>query len=221
MRGLFEPDRYLLDQAGVPYAQTFAFGEGVAVGIETFVQKTKGRLTGSLSYAFAPTGRRFPFVNGAGVVAQGPANTSSGPLGDTYPPGFDRRHSLTLTGTAELGRSWRLTGVFNYFTGQPFSEPVQRYALTNDPFQVEDRNVLVAPFNGARLPAYHRLDLGATREGRFFGIADYELQLQVVNVYSRRNIWFFLYEFEDGTVDRTDVPQIPVPIPNVAFTLRF
>jgi hypothetical protein len=39
-------------------------------------------------------------------------------------------------------------------------------------------------------------------------------------VYARRNIWFYLFEFEDdGTVTREDVPQIPVPVPNISVTL--
>jgi hypothetical protein len=80
----------------------------------------------------------------------------------------------------------------------------------------------VSPFNNARLPAYHRLDLGVARTGRLFGVADYELQVQVINAYSRRNIWFYQYETEDdGTLDRTEVPQIPVPIPNLSFSLTF
>jgi hypothetical protein len=82
--------------------------------------------------------------------------------------------------------------------------------------------VLVSPFNNARLPDYHRLDLGVARTGRFFGVADYKLQFQVINAYARRNIWFYQYQSEDdGTLDRTEVPQIPVPIPNLALSLTF
>ena len=80
---------------------------------------------------------------------------------------------------------------------------------------------MVSPFNGARLPAYHRLDIGFTRKGKLFG-GDSELQLQVINAYNRRNIWFYFYEFEDdGSVSREVVPQIPVPVPNISYTLRF
>jgi hypothetical protein len=94
----------------------------------------------------------------------------------------------------------------------------------DSPFQsaTEERTVLISPFNNDRLPPYHRLDLGATRSGEVFGVADYELKVQLINAYSRRNIWFYQYEREDdGSLDRTEIPQIPVPIPNLSFTLTF
>ena len=57
---------------------------------------------------------------------------------------------------------------------------------------------------------------------RFFRFADYELQLQAINLYARRNTWFIFFEFEqDNTVTRNDVPQIPIPLPNVSLTLKF
>jgi hypothetical protein len=44
----------------------------------------------------------------------------------------------------------------------------------------------------------------------------------VINAYSRRNIWFYQYNTDpDGSIDRTETPQIPVPIPNLSFSLTF
>jgi len=94
--------------------------------------------------------------------------------------------------------------------------------LASDPFGFDDRPSLVGPFNNSRLPAYHRYDIGITWARNFFLGGDFELQFQVVNVYARRNVWFNLPEFQDdGTVDFTVVPQIPVPLPNLYFTWRF
>jgi len=141
-----------------------------------------------------------------------------------YPPNYDRTHTLTLAANYELTDQWRLTSTFNYNTGKAYTEPKLRYQLVNDPFQpqTEARSVLVSPFNNARLPPYHRLDVGVARTGRLFGVADYEFQVQLINAYSRRNTWFYQYESEpDGTLDRTEVPQIPVPIPNLSLSLTF
>jgi outer membrane cobalamin receptor len=213
MNGLFEQDPFLPDNAGVPYPQRFHFGDGRAYGAELLLRRQEGRITGTLSYTLSRTERRFPNVN-----------LSEGGTPQYYVPKFDRTHSLTLTTNYRLTDAWRLTGTFNYNTGQAYTRPTLRYELVDDPFQprTESRNVLVSPFNNARLPAYHRLDLGVARSGRFFGVADYELQIQVINAYSRRNIWFYQYDSEpDGTLERTEVPQIPVPIPNLSFSLTF
>jgi hypothetical protein len=168
---------------------------------------------GFIGYTLSRTERRFPQVNlGADGAPQ------------YYVPKYDRTHDLNVVANVRWTEAWTLTAAFNYATGQAYTEPTFRYGLVDDPFlsATVARNVLVSPFNGARLPAYHRLDLGATRSGRFFGLADYELKLQVINAYARRNIWFYFFEFEeDGTVSRNEIPQIPVPIPNLALTLTF
>jgi outer membrane cobalamin receptor len=213
MRDLFEQDPFLPDDAGVPYPERFHFGDGRAYGAEVLLRRQDGRLNGFLSYTLGRTERRFPNVN---------LSESGEP--QYYVPKYDRTHSLTLTANYRLTGSWRLTSTFNYNTGQAYTKPERRYELVNDPLQSDPqgRNVLVSPFNNARLPSYHRLDLGVARTGRFFGVADYELQFQVINAYSRRNAWFYQYQSEeDGTLTRSETPQIPVPIPNLSFSLTF
>ena len=84
-----------------------------------------------------------------------------------------------------------------------------------------DTNVLLTRrLNGQRLPPYHRFDVGFTKEGRFFGLGDYELQLQAVNAYNRRNLWFYVYDFGENPVERTPVRQLPI-LPNVSLEVRF
>jgi len=213
MNGLFEQNPFLPDEVGIPYPDRFHFGDGRAYGAELLVRRQEGRLTGFLSYTLSRTERRFPNIN---------LNEADQP--QYYVPKYDRTHKLTLVGNYRLTDKWRLTSTFNYNTGQAYTKPRLRYEFIDDPFQprTESRSVLVSPFNNARLPAYHRLDLGVARTGRFFEIAGYKLQFQVINAYARRNIWFYQYQNQsDGTLERTEVPQIPVPIPNLSFTLTF
>ncbi|NNF04498.1 MAG: TonB-dependent receptor plug domain-containing protein, partial [Rhodothermales bacterium] len=204
MQDLFQLDPFLPDVAGLEYDQLFHFGEGYATGAELVVERTAGRLTGLVGYTFGVTRRRFPSID----------------ENDFYPPKYDRTHDLKANGTFRLGRQWSFTAVFVYGTGQAYTEPASQYRLSHAPFASVTQDVLVSPFNRARLPAYHRLDAGLARTGRLFG-ADYELQLQVVNAYARENIWFYVYEFEDDGITRETVPQIPVPLPNLSFTMRF
>ncbi|NBC85495.1 MAG: TonB-dependent receptor plug domain-containing protein [Bacteroidetes bacterium] len=211
MRDLFELDPFLPDRAGLPYAETFRFGDGFAFGGEVLVQRSTGAVNGFVGYTLSRTARRFPLVN------VGP----NGPL--YYAPKFDRTHDLNIVANYDLTEKWRMTAAFNYATGQPYTEPTYRFSTVNDPFisDSQTRETFISPFNGERLPAYHRLDVGATRRGTWFG-ADFELQLQVINLYGRSNIWFYFFETnDDGTVERTEVPQIPVPLPNISFTMTF
>ena len=59
------------------------------------------------------------------------------------------------------------------------------------------------------------------RLGDVFGL-DYELQVQLLNVYNRRNPWFYFYDTGGDTgITREEVPQLPIPLPNVALTVEF
>ncbi len=206
MEQLFELDPFLPDAAGLDYPELFRFGRGFAYGSEVLIERQKGRINGFAGYTFGVTRRRFPgFENGK-----------------LYAPKYDRRHDLNIVANFDLFRRWRFTGVFAYGSGQAYTEPSRQFKLIDNPLGSSVKDAVWSPFNEARLPAYHRLDLGISRVGRFFGFADYELQVQVLNVYSRRNVWFYFYDFEDdNTIDRTEIPQIPVPIPNLSLTLKF
>jgi len=205
MRDLFSLNPFLPDVAGLEYEEMFHFGDGYAWGNEIFVEGRLGPFSGFAGYTYGITRRRFPVINEKTY----------------YSPKYDRTHDLNVTGTMQLGKSWEFTSVFSYATGQAYTQPASQYRLTNSPFSYESTEVLVSPFNQARLPAYHRLDVGFTKSGSLFG-AQSELQLQVINVYARRNVWFNYYEFEmDGSISKEVVPQIPIPIPNISFTLRF
>ncbi len=210
---LFREDPFSRDEAGVPYAERFQFGTGRAYGLEVLLRRQSGRLTGLLSYTLGRTERRFPNLN-----------ESADGTPQYYTPKYDRTHDLTVVGNYRLSDAWRLTGTFSYSTGQPYTRPAQQYRLQDDPTQArsEERTVLRSPFNAARLPAYHRLDIGATRSGSLFGVAEYKLRLQLINAYARRNVWFYQYDSpDDGTLERNTIPQIPVPIPNLSFSLTF
>ena len=119
----------------------------------------------------------------------------------------------------QLGRGWKATAAGSYATGQAFTTPGGVYRV-GVPF---GDGVLTGfdtdRLNGSRLPDYHRVDVGVTKKGAWSWAA-YELQLQVVNVYSRRNLWFLNYDRSDNPVTFTEVRQLPI-LPNVSLSLDF
>ena len=213
MRNLFELDPFAGNTSGLDYQDLFRFGEGYAYGAEFFFEKQMGNLTGFIGYTFGITERKFPGFNQP--VLDNPAQARF------YPPKYDRTHDANLVFNYRFSSRWSIGSVFNYATGQAYTEPQGRTQLSGPPW---DRGFLdvfvIEKLNSSRLPSYHRLDMSLSRKGSFFGIGDAEWQLQVINVYSRRNIWFYNYDFDENPVKRQDITLLPV-IPSIAYTLNF
>lgn len=205
MRDLFDLGAAVQDISGLDYHEIFRFGEGYAYGAEILLEKGIGRLTGMLGYTFGVTRRRYPEEEG---------------FKQYFAPKYDRLHDLTLISQLELGRGWSFTTTGTYATGQAYTEPEAYYEVGLPLYGTAQSGFYTSVLNGARLPAYHRMDVGFTREGRFFGVGDYELQLQLVNVYNRRNVWFIHLNTNETPVERTPVRQLPV-LPNVSLTVSF
>lgn len=212
MRDLFELDPFLPDVAGLNYPELFRFGEGYAYGAEFYLEKQTGRLTGFLGYTYSVSRRKFPDFNRP-VTGGGGARF--------YPPKYDRRHDLNLVLTYSISSRWEGTLSFNYASGQAYTRPLGRTLAVDFPTSSSELDQLVVGrVNASRLPPYHRLDFSFRRRGSFFGIGEAEWQFQLINAYSRRNTWFFNYNFEENPVERTEVPLLPL-LPSVSYTVDF
>jgi hypothetical protein len=187
--------------------EEFTFGRGWSYGAEFFINRVKGRLTGWIGYTLSWTWRKFPELNG----------------GNKFPARYDRRHDLSVVGTYELNKKWKLSAVFVYGTGNATTLP-ERFYLVEGVLTQEYGRV-----NGYRLPAYHRLDLAATYkptpkkpEKRLRN----EWVFSIYNVYSRLNPYFIYFDQEgsafDGTlaVEALQVSLFPI-IPSVTWNFKF
>jgi hypothetical protein len=214
MRDLFEIDPRIQDVAGVPYAELFRFGDGYAAGLEALVERRRGRLTGFLAYTLGRTERRFTGPDGE------PYNPDP-EIGEAqfYSPKYDRLHDVSAVANYRLGRGWSVTGAFVYATGQAYTRPVGYYEVEVLPGQ-QGGAIITSGYNRARLPPYHRLDLGATREGRLLGRWAYEFRLQAINVYNRRNLWFYFLNQTENPLTLDPARQLPI-LPNVSLTVDF
>ena len=207
LRDLFDTDPFNQDVAGLSYAELFRFGEGYAYGAEVLLEKGIGRLGGLVGYTFGVTRRRYPGLEN---------------FEDYFAPKYDRLHDLTVVTTYDLGRGWSATAAGSYATGQAYTVPIGRYSVGGIPFGNGTLNGLESGgLNLARLPDYHRADVGVTKTGRFFlWNAGYEFQAQLINVYNRKNVWFTTFDFDSNPVEQTDVQQLPI-LPNLSLTLSF
>lgn len=213
MKDLFELDPFVTDPAGLDYDELFRFGEGYAYGIELFFEKQAGRFGGFIGYTFGVTRRKFPGFN-----VDLPDNPQQGRF---YPPKYDRTHDANIVANYRLSDRWSVSAIFNYSTGQAYTEPLGRTRFSRVPWGNNERNTFViGNMNASRLPSYHRLDMSFSRTGTFFGLGDAEWQFQLINVYSRRNIWFYNYDFDENPIEREDVALLPL-IPSISYTVNF
>lgn len=151
-----------------------------AQGVELFLQGRAGKRLGWFAnYAWAKTEDEID--------------------GQTVPRQIDQRHALNLDLDCRLGAHWRLNLAGRYHSGWPIT-----------PLTLEEEDdgeggtvyvPVLGPLNSERLPAYHRLDLRASREFRTGGGGLIVFFIDVQNLYNRKNIAGFDVEIdeEEGT----------------------
>ena len=177
---------------GQPLVELFFQGTGMARGAELLAQKKRGDLTGWVGYTLANVEHELPGFND----------------GAPFPASHDQRHEVKAVGAYQLGR-WTLTAGWVYGSGKPYTVPEAQYPITlldGSTFNY----IHVAGKNGERLPAYHRLDVAASRRfevREFF----YELNLSLFNVYGRNNVWYRQF-------DVADLPMLVTDVTTLGFT---
>jgi len=151
--------------------------DGEAGGIEFFAQKLKGDLTGWINYTLSYSIKE---MNGV-----------------KYFTNWDRRHVLNFIGNKKLNngllRNWEFNWKFTYQSGQAHT-PILGYYLEDIPDENQTAwKTIPGGRNSARYPAYHRLDLGLTREFKLSKKTKGKFFVQVINAYNRQNIFRYFY----------------------------
>jgi len=142
------------------------FGQGQAYGLETILNKERGRLTGWISYTLSRALNQVDEING----------------GDAYPAYSDRPHDFSLYLSWAFHPRLSLTGNFIYMTGAPFTTPTAFYYYDKHQVPIYEAR------NNDRLPDYHRLDLALNwRLSKAERKYQHELIFSVYNLYNRTN----------------------------------
>lgn len=186
--------------------EDFVFGKGWSYGAELFINKVKGRLTGWIGYTLSWTWRKFPDLNN----------------GEKYPSKYDRRHDLSVVGSYELSKKWKLSAVFIFGTGNAISLPERFYFIDGTLTQEFSR------INAYRMAPYHRLDISATYTPQHKKPKKYASNwvFSIYNVYSRMNPYFYYYDqtgsAANGTLAVTakQVSLFPV-IPSITWNVQW
>ncbi len=185
------------------------FGSGKSYGLELFVKKNFGRLTGWLSYTLSKTTQLFPQLN----------------RGKEFPASFDRRHNFSLVGTYELNKHWTFSADFVFYTGRAFTLPSGRVTVPINGSLYDASYYDYTSRNNTRLRNYHRLDVSFSykKTRKLFG-KKYESEwvFGAYNLYSRLNAYFVFLEPNPITrqPEAKQVSLLPI-VPSISFNFKF
>lgn len=177
------------------------FGKGRAYGIEWLFKKKAGKFNGWVSYTLSKTERK---INGI-------SNN------EWYNAKQDRTHDIAVVGIYQLNKKWTLSANWIYYTGSAVTFPAGKY-------RIDDQTVYYyTERNAYRMPAYHRLDLGATwllkQKKRFSS----ELTISLYNAYGRENAYTIQFRDNKDDPDKTEAVQTALfkYIPSVSYNFKF
>ncbi len=194
-------------------------GKGLSRGLELFLHKKEGRLTGWIGYTLAKSDLQFDAIN----------------EGRYFPDRYDRRHDVGLLLTYEISKRVSLSGTWVYGTGNAITLGQARYMAVADgiPNLNDGRfgfNRHVEYYEGRnnfRMRAYHRADVGI-RFTKLKKWGERTWNLGFYNAYSRANPFYYYWShqtnyFGNSMDDSRSLRQIalfPI-IPSFSYEFRF
>ncbi|THU31124.1 TonB-dependent receptor [Niastella caeni] len=176
-------------------------GKGKTYGIECSLQKTKGKLTGIVSYTLSKSTRQFEAIN----------------HGKPFPFLFDRRHEIKMAAIWKQSPRFEAGANWLFSSGRPVTLPVDSYL---DPFTNEWVDVYSGR-NDARLPSYHRLDVSI----KFIKHKKHYTRtwlISIYNAYNQFNTFYFdeIIRNNNNQVTVKAISLFPI-IPSISYQFKF
>ena len=177
------------------------YGTGRAYGLELYAKKTKGRVTGWISYTISKTERKFDEIN----------------KGQYYPARQDRTHDVALVVIYTLNKRWTFSGNYIYNTGNAVTYPAGKYnlgGLTTYYYTARNAN---------RMPHSERLDLSVTLKGRETKKFSSSWNFSAYNALARENPYAISFRDKEDDPTRTEAVQIALfkIIPSITWNFKF
>ena len=201
-------------------SQQLLVGRGRSYGADLLVKRERGAVNGWLSASWLRATRSFPDVL-SGLVP---------PPEITYPPIFDRRFDLEMVLRYPVPRGIEGGVRASFGTGLPYTRPLGAYEIYDVNVQNGRRArpgsrdsaetaVVLGPRDGARYPAYLRIDvsLRKTIRKRWGLLQPY---LDVLNVTNRKNVLFYFYQYDRTPPTRSGISMFPF-LPTVGVEATF
>ncbi len=186
------------------HGDEFVLADGDSRGIDLLLRRYVGDVTGWIGYGYAKTVR----------------HTAADP---SFPPAHDRRHTLNVVVQMPGPLKSRMGVHWGYGSPLPHTGIVgqwlhREYNAAEHTFDAIDDESISTTLNGERYPHYSRLDVSFRWQFEKWG-GTWQPYVQLVNVYDRRNVWYYLFDYDRAPPTRRGRSQLPaLPSFGVEFT---
>lgn len=196
-----EATNFLINNAN--WEDKITVGEGLARGLEFYVEKQVGKWTGWAGYCWSKSTRTFDDINN----------------GLPFLFRYDRRHDMSSTATYHFRKEWLLNINYVFATGNPITLPEQIYAgiahgtPSVDVYVPGERNAYI-------LPNYHRMDVNVShKKSNKWGERTWTFG--TYNTSNRQNPFFITPAYNDrGERVLRQVTLFPF-IPSISYKQNF
>jgi len=177
------------------------YGSGRAYGWETYIKKKSGKFTGWLSYTLSKTELKIPGINND----------------QYYPATQDQTNHISLVGMYQATKKWTFSADFVYNTGDAVTWPSGKFSVDGAPVYYYGAR------NSNRLPAYNRLDIGATLLAKKTAKYESSWNFSVYNVYGQSNPYDIIFQTDPNNANKTQVLQTTLfkMVPSVTYNFKF
>jgi len=187
---------------------------GYNYGVEFYLKKNTGRLTGWASYTYSRSMRH----------TTSPFDVDQIKGNRYYPSTFDKPHNVVINANYHFSRRCRVSGTFNYNTGKPITLPELKYNFDGRQY------IYYSERNKYRLPNYHRLDIAITFDETLRLKQKWKgsWTLSIINLYGQKNPYSVFYKSSSQmkshfsqTFNLYKMSIIERPIPTLTYNFTF
>ncbi|WP_245447154.1 TonB-dependent receptor [Mucilaginibacter celer] len=184
-----------------PIETQLLYGKGRAYGAEFLLKKKTGRLSGWISYTLSKSEKMIDGINS----------------NQWYNARQDRTHDIAIVAIYKASDKWTFSANFVYYTGDAVTYPTGKYQVDGVNYYYYTNR------NADRIPAYHRLDLGATKQLKKTAKMQSDLTFSLYNAYGNPNAYRIF--FRDNKTDPTRTEAVRTTlftfVPSVTYNFKF
>jgi hypothetical protein len=169
--------------------------KGRSYGIETYLAKIKGKLSGNISYTYSRSLREWESPSGLIWISSG----------------ADRPHNFILMAKYQVAKNTKFGFYWTYITGLPATLSLHS-TIFGQWFETK---------NNIRFPDYHRLDL-SLRQTFNFKWFKMLIDIDIYNLYNRKNTFYLkrIQSDQTGTNIYKNISLFPI-MPTLSLTLNY